>query len=84
MILRLLTTNNKKGSQIDIAVLDFSKTFGTVPHDGLLGKLKHYGIDDNIWTWISHFLKQRTQRVVVDGIQSDLVTVDSGVPQVQF
>ena len=44
----------------------------------LLSKLKHYGIDDKIWTWISNFLKQR---VVVDGIQSDLVTVDSGVPQ---
>ena len=41
-------------------------------------KLKHHGIDDKIWTWISNFLKQR---VVVDGIQSDLVTVDSGVPQ---
>ena len=72
---------NKKGSQIDIAVLDFSKAFDTVPHDGLLSKLKHYGIDDKIWTWISNFLKQRKQRVVVDGIQSDLVTVDSGVPQ---
>ena len=71
----------KKGSQIDIAVLDFSKAFDTVPHDGLLSKLKHYGIDDKIWLWISNFLKQRKQRVVVDGIQSDLVTVDSGVPQ---
>ena len=50
-------------------------------HDGLLSKLKHYGIDDKIWTWISNFLKQRKQRVVVDGIQSDLATVDSGVPQ---
>ena len=69
---------NKKGSQIDIAVLDFSKAFDTVPHDDLRSKLKHYGIDDKIWTWISNFLKQR---VVVDGIQSDLVTVDSGVPQ---
>ena len=72
---------NKKGSQIDIAVLDFSKAFDTVPHDGLLSKLKHYGIDDKIWLWISNFLKQRKQRVVVDGIQSDMVTVDSGVPQ---
>ena len=72
---------NKKGSQIDIAVLDFSKAFDTVPHDGLLSKLKHYGIDDKIWLWILNFLKQRKQRVVVDGIQSDLVTVDSGVPQ---
>ena len=69
---------NKKGSQIDIGVLDFSKAFDTVPNDGLLSKLKHYGIDDKIWTWISNFLKQR---VVVDGIQSDLVTVDSGVSQ---
>ena len=72
---------NKKGSQIDIAVLAFFKTFDTVPHNGLLSKLKHYGINDKIWTWISNFLKQRKQRVVVDGIQSDLVTVDSGVPQ---
>ena len=69
---------NKKGSQIDIAVLDFSKVFDTVPHDRLLSNLKHYGIDDKIWLWISNFLKQR---VVVDGIQSDPVTVDSGVPQ---
>ena len=72
---------NKKGSQIDIAVLDFSKAFDTVPHDGLLSKIKHYGIDDKVWLWIFNFLKQRKQRVVVDGIQSNLVTVDSGVPQ---
>ena len=61
-----------------IAVLDFYKAFDTVPHDGLLCKLKHYGIDNKIWTWISNSLQQR---VVVDGIQSDLVIVDSGVPQ---
>ena len=48
---------DKKGSQIDIAVLDFSKAFDTVPHDGLLSKLKHYGIDKHIWQWISNFLK---------------------------
>ena len=72
---------NKKGSQIDIAVLESSKAFNTVPHDGLLSKLKHYGIDNTIWTWISNVLKQHKQRVVVDGIQSDLVTVDSGVLQ---
>ena len=37
--------HNKKGSQIDIAVLDFSKDFttvhGTSCHDALLRKLKH-------------------------------------------
>ena len=35
---------DKNGSQIDIAVLDFSKAFDTVPYDGLLSKFKHYGI----------------------------------------
>ena len=79
----LITTFHDIASayNIHIAVLDFSKAFDTVPHDGLLSKLKHYGIDDKIWTWLSNFQKQRKQRVVVDGIQSDLVTVDSGVPQ---
>ena len=72
---------DKKGIQIDIAVLDFSKAFDTVPHDGLLSKLKHYGIDKNIWQWISNFLKKRKQCVVVDGVSSGLVDVDSGVPQ---
>ena len=44
----LAQMHNKKGRQIGIAVLDFSKTFDTVPHDGLLSKLKHYSIDDKI------------------------------------
>ena len=60
--------HNKKGSQIDIAVLDFSKDFDTVPHDGLLSKLKHYIIDDKIYLWIYNLYKKyRKQSVVVDG-----------------
>ena len=73
--------HNKKGSQIDIAILDFSKAFDTVPHDGLLSKLKHYDIDEQIWLWIYNFLKSRKQSVVVDGKQSSLIDVVSGVPQ---
>ena len=53
-----------------------------VPHDGLLSKLKHYGIDDKIWLWIFNFLKKnRKQSVIVDGKQSSLIDVVSGVPQ---
>ena len=39
------------GRQVDVAVLDFSKVF-TVPHDSLLGRLDHYGIEGKILTWI--------------------------------
>ena len=52
-----------------------------VPHDGLLSKLKHYGIDEKIWLWIYNFLKNRKQSVAVDGKQSSLIDVVSGVPQ---
>ena len=77
----LAQMHNKKRSQIDIAVLDFSKAFDTVPLDGLLSKLKHHGIDEKIWLWIYNFLKNRKQSVVVDGKQSSPIDVVSGVPQ---
>ena len=52
-----------------------------VAHDGLLSKLRHYSIDDKIRLWIYNFLKNRKQSVIVDGKQSSLIDVVSGVPQ---
>ena len=34
-----------KNKQVDMLILDFTKAFDTVPHQRLLMKLKHYGID---------------------------------------
>ena len=76
-----LMKNRDSKVQTDIVILDFSKAFDTVPHDKLLLKLKHYGINGNILEWITSFLKQREQRVVVDGKCSNWIHVDSGVPQ---
>ena len=76
----LLTSFNSK-SQIDVAILDFSNAFDTVPHAGLLGKLEHYGIDSKILLWITNFLNNCKQRVVVDGSFSNFANVESGVPQ---
>ena len=78
----LAQMHNKKCSQIDIAVLDCSKAFDMVPLDGLLSKLKHYSTDDKIWLWIYNFLYKTRNSVVVDGKQSSLIDVVSGVPQV--
>ena len=39
---------NDKGLQTDVTILDFSKTFDTVPHEKLLCKLKSYEITGSI------------------------------------
>ena len=44
-------------------------------------KLKHYGVENNLLNWISDFLHDRTQQVVVRGVKSDNAAVKSGVPQ---
>jgi len=67
--------------QTDVIVLDFSKAFDTVPHNRLLHKINHYGIRGTLHKWIAAFLKNRQQRVVVDGAHSKWIHVDSGVPQ---
>ena len=67
--------------QTDVVILDFSKAFDCVPHNKLLTKLDHYGIRGDVHQWISCFLKERIQQVVVDGTMSDSVEVESGVPQ---
>ena len=73
--------NNQDVKQVDAIVLDFAKAFDKVPHKRLLMKLKYYGITGPIYNWIRAFLSNRTQRVVIDGIASDLSQVTSGVPQ---
>lgn len=76
----LLKTHDA-GVQTDVAILDFSKAFDTVPHAKLLHKLKHYGIRGPILQWITTFLTRRTMRVVLEGERSEEAPVESGVPQ---
>ena len=71
----------KNKQVLDMLILDFTKAVDTVAHQRLLMKLKHYGIDSNLHRWISSWLTERTQRVVVDGDYSTCKQVRSGVPQ---
>jgi len=82
----LLTINDlastlDNGGQTDVVLLDFEKAFDKVPHQRLLSKLSYYGIRSNTLTWISAFLSERTQEVVVGGQHSTSAPVTSGVPQ---
>jgi hypothetical protein len=68
-------------TQVNSAILDFSKAFDTVPHKKLLHKLTAYGINGPIHAWLTQFLTARTMQVVLEGQTTNQVTVDSGVPQ---
>ena len=67
--------------QTDAILLDFSKAFDKVHHPSLLLKLDHYGIRNNLHSWIQDFLSGRTQKVVLEGKESTSKPVLSGVPQ---
>ncbi len=67
--------------QVNAIVLDFVKAFDKVPRKRLKLKLKYYGISGPILHWLTAFLTDRTQLVLLDGSSSDTVSVSSGVPQ---
>ncbi len=68
-------------SQTDVILLDYEKAFDKVSHRHLLKKVNHYGIRGNTLRWISDFLNNRSQAVLVDGQMSSETQVTSGVPQ---
>ena len=69
------------GKEVDVIYLDFMKAFDTVPHKRLVNKLKAYGVSGEILDWITEYLKDRTQVVVLNGEKSNIGIVISGIPQ---
>ena len=82
----LLTINDfaeslNNNGQTDAILLDFSKAFDKVSHQHLYHKLHHYGIRGNTLEWLKDCLTGRRQQILVNGEQSDVSQVTSGVPQ---
>ena len=50
--------------------LDISKAFYRVQHDGLIFKLKSYGVSVQLSSFVN-YLSRRLQRVVLDGQASE-------------
>ena len=76
-----LTSSMHLGVQTDVVVMDFAKAFDTVPHPHLMIKLRRLGVDETTIGWIESFLRDLSQRVVLEGVSSKEVPVLSGVPQ---
>ena len=61
--------------------IDLRKAFDTVNHNVLLTKLEHYGIRDSMLKWFQSYLSGRKQFVSFNGISSELLENNCGVPQ---
>ena len=74
---------NPDQKQTDVAIMDFAKAFNKVPHRRLLYKLDYDRTRASTHKWISSWLSERSQKVVLDGQVIDPVPVLSGVPKDQ-
>ena len=70
-----------EGLDVRSVFLDISKAFDKVWHNGLIFKLKQNGISGNLLNPLSNFLRNRKQRVVLNGQTSSCADVNVGVPQ---
>ena len=61
--------------------LDISKTFDKVWHDGLLLKLKNYGITGPLLALTESYLSNRKQRIVLNDKCSEWSNITAEVPQ---
>ena len=69
------------GLEVRAVFCDISKAFDRVLHKGLLFKLKRAGINGLLLDWLTNYLTERKQRVVIPGGTSDWEFIKAGVPQ---
>ena len=76
------SSSSKSDPELTLAVLcDLSKAFDVVDHKILLKKMGKYGIRGIANDWFRNYLSDRTQFVEINGIQSQKVAIQIGVPQ---
>lgn len=81
LLSRFIYENLSLSSPTLVTFLDYSKAFDTVNHQILLSKLYNMGIRGINLSLISSYLQDRKQVVKVNGIKSDPIYTNVGVPQ---
>ena len=61
--------------------IDLKKAFDTVDHKILLAKLEHYGFRGQANLLIKSYLSGRKQFTIINGVPSDINSIETGVPQ---
>jgi hypothetical protein len=62
-------------------LINFSAAFDIIDHYLLLEKRMCYGFTPPAILWIKSYLSNRTQRVFFNGSLSNIIQVESGIPQ---
>ena len=69
------------GFEVRGVFLDTSKVFDRVWHNGPIYKLKQNGVAGDLMDTLTNFLKDRKQRVILNGQYSTWTNVETRVPQ---
>ena len=65
----------------DVLFLDIRKAFDTINHEIFLGKLEHYGFQEQSLLWMKSYLKDRKQFCKLNHNQSSVKNIHCRVPQ---
>jgi len=69
------------GLEVRVVFFDISKAFDKVWHRGVLYKLQQAGIRGNLLSFLSNYLTDRKQKVIIPGAHSSPMEILAGVPQ---
>ena len=69
------------GKYVGTVFVNLKKAFDTVDHNVLLQKLNHYGVQELDLQWFESYLSNRKQFTRIDGVDSSIQNINTGVPQ---
>ena len=73
-----------EGKMVGTILIDLSKAFDMIDHSMLLNKLECLGVRSSAeLQWFTDYLKERKQRVVMNGVSSEWHSVNRGSPKDQ-